>query len=801
MIKNYLLDKEFLEELHLSKQRTIYAKIVLLSYSEHPLKEIQGIITGGSINIDGESSLRRTCTLSLDIPNIYEQDDVPINFNSKFNLSIGLKNEINNEYPDIIWFEQGLYIVTNFNISYSEQKISLSITGKDKMCLLNGEISGQFYAQTKLDTLEIVDKEQNVVFQKIAIKDIIYNLLYEMGHELPYNIIISDLDEYGYELWEYRGKEPLYIAYKNIEGNYIPYNFTQDKNIILKLFSGDKNIKNIEDIPIYSPENNNKDTYKVQILTTGQLAGYHQTQLIYPSDLVANVGENVVTILDKIKNLLGTFEYFYDVDGKFIFQKKKQYIVENNRELINYSFDIINNLQFENLFNSDALIKSIQPSHKATDIKNDFIVWGSRESVSGANIDIHARVAIDRKPIKYYTIIVTEDDINYLRSLFPDQYPLSNSHYIQQESELFHINKYDWREIIYQMANDYFKYHLLDDFYQRVEIANPEYINGITGYEQYYTDMIGFWRQLYDIKKTPGYSLLIDTSSIFYDEEKKCYVFMKDNNKIDVYYKNSNYNPYDDNFYNNIEYAVLKPGYGFSYYLQKENEEEFIKICGHTHFQYYSLTNDQEDKFYEDYDKKFTDNYLSKNISNLYEQVENYEEDYWHKNVKNNPALLNFWIDFVEPNGEMEQFGISNIGDRIKSKSDNEANILLTEKIPNIQFYPTDEVQISQGNFDLDTLQIQPNIRDMFVIASKKTSVISKVNELINTHTQHITSVNITSLPVYYLQPNKMIYINNTSSKINGKFNISKISMPLTYNGTMSITGTKILEQTMEVQE
>jgi hypothetical protein len=35
--------------------------------------------------------------------------------------------------------------------------------------------------------------------------------------------------------------------------------------------------------------------------------------------LVGNAGENVVTILDKIKNQLGDFEYFYDVDGKFVF--------------------------------------------------------------------------------------------------------------------------------------------------------------------------------------------------------------------------------------------------------------------------------------------------------------------------------------------------------------------------------------------------------------------------------------------------------------------------------------------------
>lgn len=54
-------------------------------------------------------------------------------------------------------------------------------------------------------------------------------------------------------------------------------------------------------------------------LESGMTAGYHLTDLIYPSDLIANVGENIVTILNKIKDLLGTYEYFYDVNGKFIF--------------------------------------------------------------------------------------------------------------------------------------------------------------------------------------------------------------------------------------------------------------------------------------------------------------------------------------------------------------------------------------------------------------------------------------------------------------------------------------------------
>jgi hypothetical protein len=55
-----------------------------------------------------------------------------------------------------------------------------------------------------------------------------------------------------------------------------------------------------------------------------------------------------------------------------------------------------------------------------------------------------------------------------------------------------------WREIIYQMAKDYNQYNFLDDFELRIIAANPDYPTGRTGYEQYYTDILGFWRGLYN---------------------------------------------------------------------------------------------------------------------------------------------------------------------------------------------------------------------------------------------------------------------------------------------------------------
>jgi hypothetical protein len=78
----------------------------------------------------------------------------------------------------------------------------------------------------------------------------------------------------------------------------------------------------------------------------GQTAGYRQTDLVYAGDLIANVGESITSVLDKIKNMLAEFEYFYDVNGQFIFQKKQSFISTMwgpNTIILNSDIDIVSN--------------------------------------------------------------------------------------------------------------------------------------------------------------------------------------------------------------------------------------------------------------------------------------------------------------------------------------------------------------------------------------------------------------------------------------------------------------------------
>ena len=84
-MRNPLLDQEFLRKLDLTKDKKSYAKIILLTFDENPVYEIQGKITGGSVNIDGASAIRRTCSLTMVVQNV-DVNNIYWGLKNKFKL-------------------------------------------------------------------------------------------------------------------------------------------------------------------------------------------------------------------------------------------------------------------------------------------------------------------------------------------------------------------------------------------------------------------------------------------------------------------------------------------------------------------------------------------------------------------------------------------------------------------------------------------------------------------------------------------------------------------------------------------
>jgi hypothetical protein len=92
--------------------------------------------------------------------------------------------------------------------------------------------------------------------------------------------------------------------------------------------------------------------------------------------------------------MLGEYEYFYDVYGRFIFRKKAVYIntswtpiegtyVENNMYEFPYEYSLENH----------EVISAFTNNPDISNVKNDFSIWGTRKSSSSNGLPIHARCA------------------------------------------------------------------------------------------------------------------------------------------------------------------------------------------------------------------------------------------------------------------------------------------------------------------------------------------------------------------------------------------------------------------------
>lgn len=728
MMDNYLLDKSFLKEIDKQINKEVYTRILSLDKKNRVQEEITGKVISGSISIDGKSAVRRTCSLNLfsqeiDLNNYYW------GLNTKFKVEIGLKNEINSNYPDILWFPQGVYFITSFSTSISNGDYSISIQGTDKMASLNGDLGGIFFSDIDLDYMEEVVNNTVTNKKKIPIYEIIKDLLTLYGQEEYQNVIIEDLPAFGFELLEYKGDVPIYLIMENINEVKKVANITLDKDMKCYYWSDAKKEEietTLSNIPYYDVLNELSDNEPIKIAfvsssssknypysivkgTYGTSLGYHLTDLVFPGELTLKTGDTITTALDKIVNVLGDYEYFYNTEGQFIFRKKKHYIKTSFQP---FAQDDKGNITFEGFtpysynFDNTSTITSISNSPNLLNIKNDFSIWGEREGINGAKLPIHLRYAIDKKPKYYKPIKLTQADMDLIIKFYPEEYkkPAEERFWYKQYYQRYDnsvkwvsYKHRDWREVLYRMALDYNRYAaVLPEFHLRVAEANPSYPTGITGYEIYYTDIISFWRDLY--------------------------------------------NPSPDE--------------------------------------------DKEDLYY------------SKNAKGNYKC--------WRKDVFTSPETLNFWIDFLDaPGSELEKYSVQAIGQRPKAINDNTIKTIYYRETPNILFYSNSSAEdveniedfYNTGNYSL--FHLTEELMDMFSISGKGTDSFQKLQSELNTHTNAAETISLSTLPIYYLEPNTTISAVDKNTNISGDYIINSISYSLGAEPTMSLQCDKV-QQTIE---
>ena len=737
-----------------------YIRVILLNWEEEPLKEIQGELESGSLNKDGMSAVRRTCSFTCTVDNdSYDIDSLTADYslNKKVFVEIGVQNDTN-EYIEhkILWFPQGVFLINSFSASSAVgQNLSLSFSLKDKMALLDGTVGGDFPALTRLDEQEVKKNDGTYITEKVKIYNLIQEIVHHIGGEDLVNIVIEDVPNRIKRILKWGGENPLYqISLYNeedIEGEIIYLTDIEDEYI-------EDELKRI-----YGPE----IKFSIKRFVNGNDIGYCYNDFYYDTELTANMGETVVSILDKIKEYLGNFEYFYDEFGVFHFREIKDYL---NTTQVNSLLSNENNYDYNSgdfliettipksvySFNQNSNIISIDINPDYSNIKNDYIVQGETTDVNGYKSAIRYHLAIDEIPSCEYhnNLLFYEDSDGIIKAAIP-QTPIAFGKIHKYDSNGKDTNEYQTN-------------------------SNGEEIS--TSYYCTAEDILNNWNDIY-----LDYTFYMKPT---YNDENKRFIQFTDNKRwIEVnpkeYYCDGKKYIYDD----------------VSPYDIAPIEDTDIK------FRYGYLPTDYRVELYlrglenliNGIDRGYYFEELSANLPLIYDFIEG--RFVLDENL--HVPIGNYWLDIISPQEQsIGDFCVGNIGRRQYYTVNNNINCLFVPDIDEIilinnsksQKEVNNEIAEAHENGMIYSL-IDGDIYENIWTGGSLNPAFDQIRYDLTSHTVFQKTINIQSIPIFYLEPNERINVYDEITGTKGDFNIKTISFQFGPQNTMTTTANEVVDK------
>ena len=165
------------------------------------------------------------------------------------------------------------------------------------------------------------------------------------------------------------------------------------------------------------------------------------------------------------------------------------------------------------------------------------------------------------------------------------------------------------------------------------------------------------------------------------------------------------------------------------------------------------------------------------------------------------PNNLLYFIDFLEPANELSDYSIDVLGPKVHSIQQDTINKIFESSVPNIIILNIGgDPNERQKNIDRceEEGQSFSNVdNNIYSKIAKNTSGYSAINsrDLLYQYTDYNSSISIQSIPIYYLDVNRRITVNDRVSNIYGDYIIKSISLPLDGKSTMAISAIKALER------
>lgn len=169
------------------KNRNTRVKVEVLNFKFQTISSFEGNLVDGSISVDADNDIRRTCSVTLAIKNLNKivSPDNELWIDKYIRVYEGIDNPRNKF--ETVWYIMGVFLINNPNTVYNAAESSLSFEGLDLMAKITGRRNGQL---PQISTVVPAgSKIADVVKQTITeLAGFTNYIIVDKGLEVPYDI-------------------------------------------------------------------------------------------------------------------------------------------------------------------------------------------------------------------------------------------------------------------------------------------------------------------------------------------------------------------------------------------------------------------------------------------------------------------------------------------------------------------------------------------------------------------------------------------------------------------------------------
>lgn len=469
----------------------------------------------------------------------------------------------------------------------------------------------------------------------------------------------------------------------------------------------------------------------------GDLVGYRETPLTYPGELILKMGQTVTNLLDEIVSTLGNYEYFYDAEGIFHFRQIKNYQATGVTPL-NYDPTItveVVDSQGNISQQTQDLDKSLQSLYFPRYTDDAFI-----NEFADQNLVTQIGYNPDYSKIKNDFICwgTKQDD--------------SNSEVMVRYHLAIDVRPKDIPKPVTEEEIEVIRdnYSLCHKTIRKVMNKNDGTISRYAVENAYIPD---------EVNETWGEVAALSLDEAFPDLDAS-YHF----NWREELYRQAL-----------LAYGTSTEGSYYDEELMAEWRNIFDPSSTWDLKGMDSFQRSWEDHFGEDNDETPWAGYTV--------------------DVKIAPEKLRYWLDIIDTSAGVGVYGVNRIGRRTIAQENTKINQVFEGEIPDLVFIentgqPQEMIENTQYYISIGQAYsfVNPDQLQYFQEVNSFGTCYESVRAMLYNNLIYNATASLTTIPILYLDVNKVVHLNFPELGITGDFVINNISMQFGNNPTMSLS-------------